>query len=74
MSQTEFLYSIEEKRDQVINERNALLLHIHETGNTHKHQRYLSRLTGRIEAFNEILDEMRKAILLDTLEGWKNEI
>lgn len=72
MTQLELTFSIETKRDIALNALNLYKYKIQKEGSCELYQKYVSRYQGQLEAYDEILRDIRDALIQETLKEWKN--
>lgn len=72
MTQLEFIFSIETKRDLAVTARNRLLCMVQMYGDNSIIQDRLAHLGGLIAAYDEILSEIRSSLIAETLKEWRN--
>lgn len=72
MTQIEFIFSIEAKRDEAINLRRCIDKEILLNGDNDYYRRELNEVRGRIAAYDEILAELRAVVISETLKEWRN--
>lgn len=71
MTQLELTFSIETKRDIALDALNLYKYKIQKEGSSELYQKYVSRYQGQVEAYDEILREIRGALIQETLKEWQ---
>jgi hypothetical protein len=71
MTQLEIRFSIETKRDIALNALNLYKYKIQKEGSCELYQKYVSRYQGQVEAYDEMLAELRAGLIQETLREWQ---